>query len=87
MKSQIIHVFVEDADGQEVVVEGRYVPAERGSRGRFGEQLEPDYGEQIDVISAQYGNGSPAELCSTMLCDAIIKIRKEAEPCDPPDDW
>jgi hypothetical protein len=73
-------------DGYEIEVTGEYIPAESGSRDRFGVPLEPDYDAYFDVINIDiagisYDIDQLAELleCSVDYIDEVIQEALQRE--------
>ncbi len=57
-----------DCDGNtincsELLIEGKFIPECKGSRGDHGVQMEPDYPATVEFISATDEDGKEVNLC------------------------
>jgi hypothetical protein len=57
----------------ELDIVGKFTPEERGSRGFYGEQMEPDIASQMEFIAA-YLDGEEYELTKEEIHDATMKL-------------
>ena len=74
-----VTIYVEREDKEiEVIVEIDYSPAERGSRGKYGEQMEPDYDEECKACGAKV-DGVDFEITDEEAARAEDKFMEELE--------
>lgn len=73
-----------DCDGNaincsELLIEGEFIPACKGSRGDYGLAIEPDSPAEVEFISATDNDGKEIHLCREDLKRAQV-ILNEAMP-------
>lgn len=70
----------DDSDDEiPVTVEYDYIPEERGSRDEAGRQMEPDYPEDVELVSVKDKNGNELTLSKTELESVIEACFKDVE--------
>ena len=72
-----------------VVCDLEYTPAERGSRSRYGEQMEPDYDASAELVHVWCGSADIYSLLTDMqrrdIEEAFLAQEPEYDGCDEPD--
>ena len=71
MKTVTTTMTILTADSEiEINLFGEYSPAEKGSRGYYGEAMEPDYSSTVDFWKAEDDFGNEIELTEEQIDQA-----------------